>query len=104
MFLTYIDNLGSINPAIVPPSHALTDKEKQEAFINQEGYQDMLEEFTSNDFRPPNDFVDTMKFYQTSFFKDLIKLQLKEKLKVRKKLRFFDGNQIKLQFRPQNSY
>lgn len=63
----------------------------------------MFEEYTSNNFRAPNDMVDTMKYYQTSFFKDLKKLQKHEKLKT-KKLRFIDGKLLKTQFRPKNCY
>ena len=57
----------------------LTDKEKQEAYINQEGYQDMLDEIMASGYRPTPDMIETMKFYQKSLQKDLYKYKKEQK-------------------------
>ena len=57
----------------------LSDKEKQEAYINQEGYQDMLDEIMATGYRPTQEMMETMKYYQKSFHKDLFKLRKDQK-------------------------
>jgi len=67
-------------------NYGLTDREKQEQFINQEGYQDMLEEFLFNDYQSTSEMREIMRFYQFNFFNDLKSIKKKGK-----KLRFSEG-------------
>ena len=51
-------NAEELKPALpTSMNFNLTDQEKQEAFINQEGYQDMLEQFLKAEYRPSQDMM-----------------------------------------------